>query len=402
MLVHRAMKAVLILIFVAIALVAAAFVIWPILRGKGQKLGARIVLAAAATALVLGVGGGTYLMLGSPVLALRTLTGPSDTDLASLIAQLVNRVRANPQDVEAWTLLGRGYLTLGDPNDAAAALQKALALEPHSQDADLLATYGEALTMANGGAVPPEAETAFQTVLVLDPKNYAARYYVGLALAGRHQTAQALAMWQSLLADAPADAPWKGQLIDRIAMLRSGGMGASGAPNVDAMVAKLAAHLKSQPNDPDGWQRLIRSYSVLGETDKAAAALADAHSALKGNSSALAAIDAEAASLGLKPGTQASAAPADSEAAADQAAAQMAAAGGPAPDVNAMVARLAARLKSQPNDPAGWGRLIRSYSVLGQTDKAQAALADARSALKGDSSALAAIDAEAASLNLGK
>ena len=402
MLVDRAMKAVLILIFVAIALTAAAFVVWPILRGKGQKLGARAVLAAAAVALVLGVGGGTYLMLGDPALALRTLTGPSDTDLSSLIAQLVKRVRANPKDVEAWTLLGRGYLTLGDPNDAAAALQKALALEPHSQDADLLATYGEALTMANGGAVPSEAETAFRTVLTLDPKNFAARYYVGLALVGQHQTGEALAMWQSLLADAPADAPWKGQLIDRIAMLKSGGMGAGGMPDVGAMVTKLAARLKAQPNDPDGWQRLIRSYSVLGETDKAEAALADAHSALKGNSSALAAIDAEAASLGMKSGAQAGAAPADSEAAADQAAAQAAAAGGPPPDVNAMVAGLAARLKTQPNDPAGWGRLIRSYSVLGETDKAEAALADAHSALKGNSGALAAIDAEAASLNLGK
>jgi len=397
MLVHAAMKALLILIFVAIALAAAAFVIWPILRGKGQSMGARAVLAAAATALVLGVGGGTYVMLGSPALALRALTGPSDTDLSSLIAELVSRVRANPRDAEAWTLLGRGYLTLGDPNDAAAALQKALALEPHGQDADLLATFGEALTMANGGAVPPEAESAFQNVLALDPKNFAARYYIGLALAGQHQTPQALAMWQSLLADAPADAPWKGQLIDRIATLKAGDMGASGA-----MVAKLAARLKTQPNDPEGWQRLIRSYSVLGETSKAEAALADAHSALKGNASALAAIDAEAASLGVTPGTQASAAPADSLAAADQAAAQVATAGGPPPDVDAMVAKLAARLKTQPNDPAGWGRLIRSYSVLGETGKAEAALADAHGALKGNASALAAIDAEAASLNLGK
>ncbi len=396
------MKAVLILIFVAIALVAAAFVVWPILRGTGQKLGARAVLAAAATALVFGVGGGTYLMLGSPALALRTLAGPSETDLPSLIAELVSRVRSNPQDGEAWMLLGRGYLTLGDPNDAAAALQKAVALQPHSQDPDLLSTYGEALTMANGGAVPAEAETAFRTVLTLDPKNYAARYYIGLALVGQHQTAQALAMWQALLADAPADAPWKGQLIDRIATLKSGDMGASGAPDINSMVARLAARLKTQPNDPVGWQRLIRSYSVLGETDKAEAALADAHRALKGNAAALAAVDAEAVSRGVKPGAQASAAPADSEAAADQAAAQVAAVGGPPPDVNVMVAGLAARLKAQPNDPDGWQRLIRSYSVLGQTGKAEAALADAHSALKGNAAALAAIDAEAASLNLGK
>jgi cytochrome c-type biogenesis protein CcmH len=66
-----------------------------------------------------------------------------------------------------------------------------------------------------------------------------------------------------------------------------------------------------------------------------------------------------------------------------------------------MVARLAARLKAQPNDPAGWQRLIRSYSVLGQKDKARAALASARAALKGNKPALSAIMAEAKSLGVG-
>jgi len=53
-------------------------------------------------------------------------------------------------------------------------------------------------------------------------------------------------------------------------------------------------------------------------------------------------------------------------------------------DVNAMVERLANRLKKDGSDAQGWVQLVRSYRALGQFDKAQAAVADARRALAND------------------
>ncbi len=47
-----------------------------------------------------------------------------------------------------------------------------------------------------------------------------------------------------------------------------------------------------------------------------------------------------------------------------------------------MVDRLAARLKAQPDDPAGWARLIRAYGVLGQTARRQEAVAAAQRLFK--------------------
>jgi cytochrome c-type biogenesis protein CcmH len=44
----------------------------------------------------------------------------------------------------------------------------------------------------------------------------------------------------------------------------------------------------------------------------------------------------------------------------------------------AMVQRLADRLAANPDDPEGWVRLVRSYAVLGATDKRDAALSQAR------------------------
>ena len=47
--------------------------------------------------------------------------------------------------------------------------------------------------------------------------------------------------------------------------------------------------------------------------------------------------------------------------------------------IRAMVASLAARLNANPDDPAGWAQLVRSYGVLGDTKDQDAALARARS-----------------------
>jgi cytochrome c-type biogenesis protein CcmH len=50
--------------------------------------------------------------------------------------------------------------------------------------------------------------------------------------------------------------------------------------------------------------------------------------------------------------------------------------------VRAMVDRLAARLQTDGSDVEGWLRLMRAHMVLGDRDKARAAAADARKALK--------------------
>ena len=244
---------------------------------------------------MLGVGAGTYLMLGEPYLAARSVA-PGE-DIRSLVAQLSVRVRQTPNDPRGWTLLGRGYLTLGDPNDAAAAFRRAIAVATTDQRPTLLSAEGEALTMAAGGIVTPAAEAAFDTALRLDSKDQAARYYLGMAYAMRRDNAHAMMMWQSLLADAPANAPWRGELVDRIAALKAA---SGGVPDIGAMVAGLAERLHQNPNDPAGWQRLIHAYVVLGDTAKAQTALTDARAAMKSDTRTLAALSAEAKSLKLE------------------------------------------------------------------------------------------------------
>ena len=96
----------------------------------------------------------------------------------------------------------------------------------------------------------------------------------------------------------------------RLAALTGGGAGRrSGAapPQDDAqqdamirgMVERLATRLATSGGDADEWQRLIRAYAVLHETDKAKDALASARKALAGDAAAGQQLDALARELGI-------------------------------------------------------------------------------------------------------
>ena len=69
--------------------------------------------------------------------------------------------------------------------------------------------------------------------------------------------------------------------------------------------------------------------------------------------------------------------------------------------IEGMVARLASRLDTTPEDTEGWARLFRAYMVLGKGDEASAALAKARSALAGKPDLLAAVEKAAADNGVG-
>ncbi len=285
--------------FALLALGAAAFAVGPLLRQKDAK--GRWILASAILVFLLGIGGGVYAMLGQPDLALRDVTAPQNRDVKGLIPMLVQRVRTDPNDLMAWTFLGRAYMNQRDPADAAKAFARAvtLARAQKRNDPALYSAYGEALVQQSGGAVSKEAEAAFEAALAADPADAAARFYLGLARASRGDKDGAMALWQSLAEDVPASSPLHQLLVERMAMLSSQGAGGGGAPDPVAMVARLAARLKAEPNDLMGWQRLIRAYTVLGEPAKAKEALATARKTFASNPDAVTALDAAAKELKL-------------------------------------------------------------------------------------------------------
>ena len=68
---------------------------------------------------------------------------------------------------------------------------------------------------------------------------------------------------------------------------------------IAAMVDGLAARLKINGKDLQGWSRLVNAYAVLGRKTDAVAALADARKNFTGDEQALGKLAALAKSLGL-------------------------------------------------------------------------------------------------------
>jgi cytochrome c-type biogenesis protein CcmH len=281
--------------FAVVALAAIAFAALPLWRRVKGK--ARALLLAAVALFMLAIGGGTYYLLGRPHLAMREVQGLNSREMNAMVPYLIKRVRENPNDPRAWRFLAQAYMSANDARDAAKALAREIALTGKG-DPELDAAYGEALVVENGGTVPAEAEEAFNNALKIDPHSAPARFYLGLAKASRNDRPGALALWQSLLADIPTDAPLHQMLVDRIAMLTSQGPG--GPPNPRAMVDMLAARLKADPNDALGWVRLMKAYTVLGETEKAKQALADARKAFPNNPDAQTAFNTAAKALKIQ------------------------------------------------------------------------------------------------------
>ena len=230
-----------------------------------------------------------------------------------------------------WRIVGWAYVEAGNVAEAAAAYRKAAGIEP--DNAENWSSLGEVLQSASA-AVVPEAEAAFRKALELDPRDPRARYFLGVQkdLAGDHQGA--VEHWLAFLKDTPPGAPWEASLrlnIEQVAAKHridlAGRMPPAGATGTaraaipgpsaeqlaaaasippgeqDAMIAqmlaKLEAKLKADPRNEENWIKLMRSRMVLGEADKASAALRAGLAAFKGDAAVEGRLRNAAAELGV-------------------------------------------------------------------------------------------------------
>jgi len=181
------LKALLVIGLIVVALVAIGFAVAPVWRATALK--DRYLLIGAIAVALLGVGGGTYWMLGQPYLAWRSAQGVNTRDINGLIGLLIKRVRQAPDDMQAWVYLGRAYMGAGDAGDAAKAYARAVALANRAgrPDAALDSMYGEALVAANSGQVSDAAAEAFRAAMKLNPKEPASRFFLGDSLGAWRQ-----------------------------------------------------------------------------------------------------------------------------------------------------------------------------------------------------------------------
>ena len=258
----------------------------------GAALGITGLLPAAALAVYFTVGAPASINSPAAASASRSAAPADSAELAAAADQLKARLERDPDHVEGWALLGRTLTRLQRFAEARDAYGRAIVLKP--DEPELHAELGEVLVLGSRGTVTSAAMAEFAKS-GNDPR---ARFYGAEEALQRGDTAAAKTTLQALLADAPADAPWRKLVAARLAQLAPDAPRASSkAPDgptpqdmaaaqsmspeermamIRGMVERLAARLQQNPGDKEGWTRLARAYEVLGEADKAQAARARA------------------------------------------------------------------------------------------------------------------------------
>lgn len=280
-----------------------------------------IVRRAVAVLAFVGLpllSGAMYLRYGSPMLegfplASRATVPVASASLETLVAQVEAHLEKNPRDGRGWEVLAPVLFKIGRAEDAVRAYRNSLSFNGDS--AVRRADLGEALAAAAGGVVTAEAKEEFERALALDVNEPKARYFAAVAAEQDGRSKEAIAIWRDMLKSAPNNAPWRplveqalakagGNMMPEIssdAIAASNDMTASQrAEMIGGMVEGLAARLKQNGDDVDGWLRLIRAYMVMGQTEKAKQAIADARQATHSQPEQLRKFNDELKSLGVE------------------------------------------------------------------------------------------------------
>lgn len=283
----------------------------------------RMVGMAAVLAVPL-LSWGIYAATGSPDLPSQPLSArleknPADSSVEELLSRAEAHLAANPDDGRGWSVLAPIYARLGRYPEAVTAYRNAIRL--NGATAELEAGLGESIAGAAGGTITQDAQAALSRALELQPGEPKARFLLASALVQEGKVSEAMADWQAMLGDLPADSPWRAVVQQALAegnrRLAATEPGTTAGPTqeqmdaasdmsaedrgamIEGMVASLDAKLRENPNDVAGWTQLMRSYQVLGQGDAARDALKRGTEALGADTPGATQLAEAAAALGL-------------------------------------------------------------------------------------------------------
>lgn len=296
-------------------------------QGPAASRTGRLVTTLAILA-VPAMSWGIYAAIGSPNLPAQPLharltADPAQSTMDELVARAETHLAANPDDGRGWEVLAPIYYRAGRYEEAATAYGNTIRLLGSNSGREV--GLGEALAAAADGIVTADARAALERALEQDPHNPKARFLLAAALAQEDRMQEAADAWRAMLDELAPDSPWRTAVEQALAQVAEAGespgpsapgptapgptaeeMDAAGLiPDkdreamIDSMVAGLDQRLRDNPQDPEGWHRLVQSYIVLGRLEAANDALARGLDALGRDSEEAAALAAFAAQHGV-------------------------------------------------------------------------------------------------------
>ena len=277
-------------------------------------------LPATLVIVMLGVGFGTYAIIGAPGYPDMPLQGrlaaseemranrpsqaaleaaapvPPAADVPDEYRTAVDQLRViaptRPDDLEAWSRLAVAEVELRNYAGAAIAQQKVVTIKGEAVEILDLQRLLDLKVVAAGGFVSPEAEEVIGRIMDIDAGNIAARYYLGALYNQTDRPDLALRLWREIVengdpsnfhvASARAqigDAAFRAGVEYALPEARGPSFAQMDAAQdmseedqqamIGGMVAGLADRLATQGGPAEDWARLIRAYGVLGNQEAA-------------------------------------------------------------------------------------------------------------------------------------
>jgi len=277
-------------------------------------IGTAVIVGSLMLYLDLGMPGYQDVPFASRNLEQERHMAQGSEGMTAEINQLKKHLESNPTDVQGWMLLGRTLRMVGRNNEAVDAYRGAA--EASERHPAVLADFAESKIYASEGQVDDETFKVLEEAVKNDPSQLKARFYFGFAKMQTKDYAGAIQEWTDLSAMAPEGVDWMAQVQEQI------------------RIAAQAGNLNVEDFKPSAQARdLAKQFALQWEEEQQAEPAGGPSQA-------------------------------DMEAAADM-----------TPEeredmIRGMVARLADRLKENPDDIDGWKRLAKVYMVLGEKDKA--------------------------------
>ncbi len=175
----------------------------------------RAGFALFAAALAFGLAG--YALQGSPGQAGAPKPPTSAARDAGVALVEARREMFGPSPPSRYVTVADGFARRGQFADAAGILRASL--DDNARDAEAWLALANALVENAEGQLTPAAILAFDRAERADPGSPAPGFFLGVALIGAGRPAEARKLWAELLSRAPADAPWRTALAERIARL---------------------------------------------------------------------------------------------------------------------------------------------------------------------------------------
>jgi cytochrome c-type biogenesis protein CcmH len=192
-------------IFATLLAAALVALLWPVRKQK-------TFCALTATAFIAGALG-VYAAVGNSTAVHEVEVHQQKIATASAaLVEYSEKVKKNPRDLAAWIALGQAFMETSQWKPAANAFKEAVRLS--GGDPRLILAYAKALIFAGDGKVSDHAKKSLEMVVLQDPKNEEARYFLAVRQLQDGNTETAMKNMKELYRSLSEDSPLK-QMIDQ-------------------------------------------------------------------------------------------------------------------------------------------------------------------------------------------